>query len=548
MAGAQDLAVEDHTSTSSHILTQLPVDILCRCVVQPYLSSLDKSSLRQSTRWGRQLVNAAACRCTLDASLPDHAAAAAKLPVNFPGLQHVGIVNKAATASATAAEGTSSGSFSAAVQLQEQLPLLLQQVRSFIGLATLATLHMAAISPAKGWGSALQMLRGCALRELVLVFADVCDGDMAGLAALTGLTHLDLHCSRQLMELHAEFDLRALPEPPAALFADRFVKPEAQLTVVTAVRAVQQIAAASDHLDQWGHAAQQALHLQDRHTGNLSNLGGGSSSSINHQHPFMIDSAEFAREIVEEASWPPLQHVQVCSGCSIGNLNKLLHHCKGLRHLQLDSLGPNGNGVAAALVNRAPQLTALQLSGCSSMSEHACSSIGSQLHVLQELHLHETAIPATHLMALLRGIAGSCCHVEVVPLQHLKHLRIERCAGFTDEVVGGVVMHLSELQTLEVVGCQAVSGKALLSLVGRLVKLTRLLVAGCRAVGADFEWAWQRAAAEMFGAGGSLGPDAGDGGSGPKNRWYSRKVYYNGKVICTPYRATSLEAAKDVDK
>jgi hypothetical protein len=88
---------------------------------------------------------------------------------------------------------------------QQQIPNVFCHLRNKLqlipgcdcaGLTTLATLHMAAISPAKGWGAALKMLQGCSLQELVLLFADVCDGDMAGLSALSGLTHLDLHCSR----------------------------------------------------------------------------------------------------------------------------------------------------------------------------------------------------------------------------------------------------------------------------------------------------------------------------------------------------------------
>lgn len=42
----------------------------------------------------------------------------------------------------------------------------------------------------------LPLLQGCGLVELQLVFADVCDTDMAALSALSGLTRLDLHCSR----------------------------------------------------------------------------------------------------------------------------------------------------------------------------------------------------------------------------------------------------------------------------------------------------------------------------------------------------------------
>jgi hypothetical protein len=40
------------------------------------------------------------------------------------------------------------------------------------------------------------LLQGCGLQELQLMFADVCDADIAALTALTGLTHVDLHCSR----------------------------------------------------------------------------------------------------------------------------------------------------------------------------------------------------------------------------------------------------------------------------------------------------------------------------------------------------------------
>jgi hypothetical protein len=298
--------------------------------------------------------------------------------------------------------------------------------------------------------------------------------------------------------------------------------------------------------------------LQDGHNRSSSNLGtfpSGLGSSITHQHQLSLTAGLAGGGDHHEGAcgWPPLQHVEVCSGCSIANLHKLLHHCTGLLHLQLDSLGPNGNGVAAALVGRAPQLTALQLSGCSSMSESACSSIGNQLHDLQELHLQETAIPATHMMALLRGLAGrsqaaptaaaavpgSCCYVKGMPLQRLVHLRIERCGGFTDEVVTRVVMQLLELRVLEVVGCAAVSGGALLSLVGRLVKLTRMMVAGCQGVRADFERVWQRAAAEL--RRGSQGGQAGLGredndasGCGDAGRGRVHQMLSHQQVIWQP--------------
>jgi hypothetical protein len=44
--------------------------------------------------------------------------------------------------------------------------------------------------------AAAAAVQGCGLQELQLMFADVCDTDIAALTALTSLTHVDLHCSR----------------------------------------------------------------------------------------------------------------------------------------------------------------------------------------------------------------------------------------------------------------------------------------------------------------------------------------------------------------
>ncbi|WIA42050.1 hypothetical protein OEZ86_009338 [Tetradesmus obliquus] len=219
--------------------------------------------MRQASRLCRQLVNAATHSCVLDASCDMTLAAAHQVPRSFPLLSHIGIINAA---------GAAAGAAAASQALEQQLPGLLQQLNRLsqlaltvtpplagalaplAGLRQLAVLHLAAISPARGWGSALQLLQGCGLQELQLVFADVCDADIAALTALTSLTHVDLHCSRhltsacvphlahlpqlsvlqlahtglqlgpaemlllgggcpQLTQLHAEFDLRGMPEP-----------------------------------------------------------------------------------------------------------------------------------------------------------------------------------------------------------------------------------------------------------------------------------------------------------------------------------------------
>ncbi|WIA21624.1 hypothetical protein OEZ85_000806 [Tetradesmus obliquus] len=189
--------------------------------------------MRQASRLCRQLVNAATHSCVLDASCDMTLAAAQQVPRSFPLLSHIGIINAA---------GAAAGAAAASQALEQQLPGLLQQLPQLsslsyegpadrrtpglditsalaalnrlsqlaltvtpplagalaplAGLRQLAVLHLAAISPARGWGSALQLLQGCGLQELQLVFADVCDADIAALTALTSLTHVDLHCSR----------------------------------------------------------------------------------------------------------------------------------------------------------------------------------------------------------------------------------------------------------------------------------------------------------------------------------------------------------------
>ncbi|KAF6263765.1 hypothetical protein COO60DRAFT_1698624 [Scenedesmus sp. NREL 46B-D3] len=371
-------------------------------------------------------------------------------------------------------------------------PPLMGALAPLAALRQLAVLHLAAISPARGWGMAFQLLKGCGLQELQLVFADVSDADIAALTALTSLTHVDLHCSRHLTtacvqhlaqlrrlsvlhlahtglqlgpsemlllgggcplltQLHAEFDLRGMPEPSG----------ESRL-------------------------------------GRLSLGHGLGLSSVLQQQLALQD--ERKQQCVDM----PQQQLQ---------------------QLQLDVLGPLGNEVAAVLTSRGRQLTALQVSGCSSMGVQGCGVLAAGLQQLQQLELVDVSLPASHLVVLLQGLGRQerqpdVSHSLVLPSSSgsssssgsgsgsgssssssgskgLRCLKVERCRGMTDAVVSSSLSRLQHLQQLQLTACDSIHGEAaLLGLVQQLPRLAVLEVVGCNGVAEPgFARRWEAAAA-----------------------------------------------------
>jgi hypothetical protein len=208
------------------------------------------------------------------------------------------------------------------------------------------------------------------------------------------------------------------------------------------------------------------------------------------------------------SGWPPLEHVSITGGCSVANLAKLLHSCQQLQHLQLDGLGPLGNEVAAVLASKARQLKVLQLSGCSSMGVQGCSMLAAGLQQLQQLELVDVSLPASHLMALLQGLgaglnpsqsgsSSSSSSSSNSSCRRLKHLKVERCRGVTNDVIASGVAKLQYLQELQLVACDGISGSAaLLRLIEQLPQLAVLEVVGCKGVAdAGFAWCCEAAAA-----------------------------------------------------
>lgn len=285
---------------------------------------------------------------------------------------------------------------------------------------------------------------------------------------------------RNLTQLHAEFALRGLPDPGPVLP----VQPGRQF----ALSGLEPVLSST---------LQQQLALQDH-------------SQAQQQQQQQCDSS---------SGWPPLTHLSVTHGCSVSNVAKLLHNCPALRQLELEGLGPNGDEVAVVLARRARQLTALQLSGCSSMSMVGCGILAAGLRQLRELSLVDVGLPASHLLVLLQGLgSGSSSKQAASPAcpcdsnrdvgdggngsskcssgGRLTHLHIERCRGMTSEVLSNGVAGLHNLLQLELVGCDNMYGEgALLDLVWQLSRLQVIRVWGCKYVGAGFARSWEAAAA-----------------------------------------------------
>ncbi|KAF8059696.1 hypothetical protein HT031_005104 [Scenedesmus sp. PABB004] len=201
-------------------------------------------------------------------------------------------------------------------------------------------LRLAAISPARGWGATLALLSGCPLRELELVFADVCDADLAGVAQLAALTRLDLHCSR--------WHLTPACVPHLARLA--------QLRELQLAHARLQLGPAE--LECLGAACSQLTQLHAE----LS-LAGAAGPGGPEPRAAALDTGllELLQALPADAgraavpppvpgAWPPLVHEGVTNSCSVANLARLLAGARGLERLELEGLGPNGSAVADHLL------------------------------------------------------------------------------------------------------------------------------------------------------------------------------------------------------
>ncbi|KAF8059697.1 hypothetical protein HT031_005105 [Scenedesmus sp. PABB004] len=402
----------------------------------------------------------------------------------------------ATTALATAPLGCLAGLTSVALTVT---PPLAGALAPLAALRRLAALRLAAISPARGWGAALALLSGCPLRELELVFADVCDADLAGVAQLAALTRLDLHCSRHLT--------------PACV---------PHLARLTQLRELQlahtglQLGPAE--LECLGAACRQLTQLHAE----LS-LAGAAQSGETEPRAAALDTgllellwalpADAGRAAVPPpapGAWPPLAHVGVTNSCSVANLARLLAGARGLERLELEGLGPNGSAVADVLAGAAAgQLTALRLAGCSSMAAAACERLGGALRPrLRRLSLADARLPPQQLLALLRGLAGCDSRGATVPesaaaAPGLTRLWLERCAGVDAAALGQGVASLAQLRELELVGCCLDGGggeAVLLALAAALPRLEALSVRGCAGVGPALHAAGRQAATVAAGA------------------------------------------------
>jgi hypothetical protein len=314
----------------------------------------------------------------------------------------------------------------------------------------------------------------------------------------------------QLTQLHAEFDLRGMPESAAARMPASFVEPvnihelQQALLLRESTRKQQQqreldvlqqrrvglssvmqqalLLCESTRQQQWQQQQQQQLDVLQQRFGAA---GTGSASS---------------------SGWPPLAHVSITGGCSMSNLANLLESCPQLQQLCLDGLGPLGDGIATILADRGQQLKVLQISGCSSMTAGGCSVLAIWLQQLQQLDLVDVGLPADHLGVLLQQLGGGFrmqldaagnANSSSRRLSHLRQLKIERCRGMTNDVITTSLTRLQQLQQLQLVACDNIQGdSALLSLVELLPQLAVLEVVGCKGV-ADpgFARRWEAAAA-----------------------------------------------------
>jgi hypothetical protein len=285
----------------------------------------------------------------------------------------------------------------------------------------------------------------------------------------------------QLTQLHAEFDLRGMPESAEARTAAGSVEYVGSLRSGLTSELQQALLLAENTRQQ----QQLQLEVLQQRFG----AAGQSSPS--------------------SSGWPPLAHVSVTGGCSTANLAKLLQSCPQLQQLSLDGLGPLGDAIAATLACSGQQLKVLQISGCSSMTKDGCSVLAAWLQQLQQLDLVDVSLPADHLGVLLERLGrGFEDHPDAAGnanssssssrrLTHLRRLKIERCRGMTNDVITSSLTKLQHLQQLQLVACDNIQGdSALLSLLELLPQLSVLEVVGCKEVAdAGFARRWEAAAA-----------------------------------------------------
>jgi hypothetical protein len=323
---------------------------------------------------------------------------AAKLPDSY--LDAIGQLKSLKSLQLTATTAVTTAPL-AQLQLLTELqltvtPPLTGALAPLAGLKDLKVLHLAAISPARGWAAALRLLRGCSLQELELVFADICDDDMLALGELKGLTRLDLHCSRHLTPA-AVPHLAQLPRLSALHLGDTGLRLGPAEMQLLASRCPQ-LTELHAEFDLWGlpHPAGPPAGHPARATVLTSNL----------EQQLILQAGSVAAQS-DLVLWPPLRYVHAMRWFGSNELAKMLHQCTGLQRLELDDVGPGADGVAATLASYAPQITALELAGCSSLTERGCFILANGLKCLRELTLK--GLHSFRLDPLLHHMGSRAC-------------------------------------------------------------------------------------------------------------------------------------------